>query len=313
MWVRTELIDCPLCSSREFDEVAVRSDNLHIVKCKSCNLGFLNPCPVPQDIGKLYECDYHSGLGCKEMSYRGFAALIANVKYYKPYAFDILTEKVELNGKRTLDIGCSYGKWVYWMSKYGAKATGIDLAGECIKWGKKNLNLDLRQCSISDIDEPSGSFDVVTMIDLIEHIADLGSFMKNLVRLLKPGGLVFVQTPNFESYYKYRRDWLFLHFGLEHLLYFDTATLDKLFAMYGMMPCRETCVLETIPCDKKGFVKQQRGLKRRLASCLLRLPPFCDFVHRGLSDLFASRYTYKYDTSRQSGAIIIGCYKKKSR
>jgi SAM-dependent methyltransferase len=247
------------------------------------------------------------------MSFKGFPASVANVKYYKPYAFDILTGKVELNGKRTLDIGCSYGKWVYWMSKYGAKATGIDLAGGCIKWGKKKLNLDLRQCSISDIDEPSGLFDVVTMIDLIEHIADLGSFMKSLFRLVKPGGVVFVQTPNFESYYKYHQNWLFLHFGLEHLLYFDTAALDKLFAMYGMLPCRDTSVLHTIPCDKGSFIRHQKSLKRKLASYLLQLPPFCDFIHRGLSGLFASRYAYKYDTSRQSGAIIIGCYKKKSR
>ncbi|MGA1979762.1 MAG: methyltransferase domain-containing protein [Sedimentisphaerales bacterium] len=313
MWVRTELIDCPLCGNKGFDEIAVRADDLHIVKCKNCSLVFLNPRPVLEDIGKLYEQDYYSDRVCGEMSFKGLPASVVNVRYYKPYAFDILTEKVELNGRRTLDIGCSFGKWVYWMAKAGAKAVGIDLAEGCIKWGKKNLNLDLRQCAITDIDEPDNSFDVITMIDLIEHVAELGGFMKNLMKLLKPGGLVFVQTPNFESYYKYRQNWLFLHFGLEHILYFDTAVLDKLFMKYGMLPFGQTCVLDTIPCDKQGFIKQQRGLKRRLASFLLQLPPFCDFIHRDLSRLFASQYAYKYDTSRQSGAIIIGCYKKKSR
>jgi 2-polyprenyl-3-methyl-5-hydroxy-6-metoxy-1,4-benzoquinol methylase len=312
MWIKTERIDCPLCGDKRFDEIAVRADNLHIVKCKNCSLAFLNPRPILEDIGKLYERDYYSDKAFGEMSFKGLPASVANIRYYKPYAFDILTEKVELKGRRTLDIGCSFGKWVYWMAKYGEKTVGIDLAGECIRWGKKNLNLDLRQCSIADIDEPDNSFDVITMIDLIEHIAELDGFMKNLVRLLKPGGLAFVQTPNFESYYKYHQRWLFLHFGMEHMLYFDTAALDRLFMEYGMPPFGQTCVLDTIAGDREDFIRQQKGLKRKLASYLLQLPAFCDFIHRGLSGLFASQYAYKYDTSRQSGVILIGCYRKKN-
>jgi 2-polyprenyl-3-methyl-5-hydroxy-6-metoxy-1,4-benzoquinol methylase len=310
MWLKTEQIDCPLCGGKEFDEVVIRSDGFHIVRCGSCNLNFLNPRPVPEDIGKLYRSDYYSNKVCREMAFSGFEASVSNIKYYKPYGFDMLAEQVSLEGKRALDIGCSYGKWVYWMSNAGAEAVGIDLAEQCVRWGKEKLGLDLRQGSISDINEPDSSFDVITMIDLIEHIADIRGFMDNLVRLVRRGGIVFVQTPNFECYYKYRQDWLFLHSGLEHLLYFDTAALDRLFSGYGLSACRDTAVLQTIPCDKQSFLRSCRGLKRKLSAYLLRLPPFCDFVHRCLSVLFAGRCAYKYDTSRKSGAIIIGCYKK---
>ena len=310
MWVKTELIDCPLCGSKEFDEVAVRCDNLHIVKCKSCNLAFLNPRPTSDEIWKLYEKDYYSSQTCGETSFKGMPASAANVRNYKPYGFDMLKGLVSLNGKRALDIGCSYGKWVYWMSKYGARAVGIDLAQQCVEWGRQNLELDLRQKDLLSLDEPDESFDIITMIDLIEHVTDLDGFMENLARLVKPEGVVFVQTPNFESYYKWRQDWRFLYFSLEHILYFDTATLGKLFADYGFLPCKDTVVLHTIPADRDGFIRQQKGFKRKLASYLLGLPRCCDFIHRGLSRFLAKEQTYNYDSTRQQGAVIIGCYKK---
>jgi 2-polyprenyl-3-methyl-5-hydroxy-6-metoxy-1,4-benzoquinol methylase len=312
MWIKTENINCPICDSKEYEQLAVRTDGLNIVQCKKCGLGYLNPRPLEQELYKLYEKDYYSDQLDERIIYKGLAPSIHKIKYYKPYTIDILTSTISLKNKRALDIGCSHGKWVYWMQKFGANAIGIDLGQQCVEWGRDNMGLDLRQKEMSSLDEPDESFEQITMIDLIEHVSDIRNFMESLTRKLKPGGVVFVQTPNLESYYKWQKQWLFLDFGLEHLLYFSAATLDKLFAAYGMLPCKQTFVLDTIPCDIKGSLKDQKGFKRKLASYLLHLPRCFEFVHKGLSALLASEYKYKYDTERKSGAILVGCYVKSS-
>ncbi|HDY88948.1 MAG TPA: methyltransferase domain-containing protein [bacterium] len=309
---KVEQIICPSCKEVKFDEIIERCDGLKIVRCLSCGLAYLNPRPVPEEIYKLYEEGYYTGKIDKEIGYAGHSGSIHEIKYYCPYGFDILLEETKLNNKRVLDIGCSFGKFVYWMRKAGANAVGIDISEESTAWGRKKLSLDLRKETLESLDEQDSSFDVITMIDIIEHIVDLDGFMSKLSSLIKPGGLVFVQTPNFESYEKWHKQWRYLYTGLEHILFFDSTSIDKIFAKYDMFPSRETSVFCTIACDKDTYFKNRGSIKNKLRSILLRLPDCFSFVHLLLSKFFISKHVYRCDTIGKNGAIIIGCYRKKN-
>lgn len=300
---------CPLCKNPEFSYVATRFDNLNIVRCRQCKLAYINPRPTAEDIAKMYKEDYYTGEEDAKIGYYNYSPSVIGIKCYPPYGWELLMEETPLANMRTLDIGCAFGQWVYWMMKEGAKATGIDLASDGIKWGRERLNLDLRQTVLESLNEPDESFDVITMIDLIEHVSDLESFMNRVVSLLKPGGLVFVQTPNFGIYRKWKNRCVHLRISLEHLLYFETASLDKLFGKYGMLPARKTQILCTIPCDIESYLMARKKVSRGLKSQIRKIPGV-DFIRLVRFKLQKPKHVYQYDESEQEGAAIIGCYKK---
>ena len=308
---RLQKIQCPLCKSPKFTHIVTRVDKLDIVHCQECELAYVNPRPISEDITKMYEEDYYTGSDDKSFGYSNRIPSAVNIKYIPPYGWELLVEETSLANMRTLDIGCAFGHWVYWKSKAGARATGIDLAPDGIKWGRGKLNLDLRQTTLELLNEPDESFDVITVIDLIEHVLDLESFMNQVVSLLKPGGLVFVQTPNFGTYKKWKNRCIHLKISLEHMLYFEIASLDKLFGKYGMQPSRKTQVLRTIPCDIESYLMNRKKVSRGLKSQIRKIPGV-DFIRLVRLKLQKPIHVYRYDESGQNGAAIIGCYRKEA-
>lgn len=121
---------CPLCKKPEFDYVATRLDKLNIVRCRECNLAYINPRPIAEDIAKMYKEDHYVGHEDTQIDYNNYSPSVVSIKCYPPYGWELLLEETLLANMRTLDIGCAFGWWLYWMAKEGAKATGIDLAPE---------------------------------------------------------------------------------------------------------------------------------------------------------------------------------------
>jgi 2-polyprenyl-3-methyl-5-hydroxy-6-metoxy-1,4-benzoquinol methylase len=302
-------IVCPLCGYLEFTNVAVRFDKLNIVRCKRCKVAYVNPRPTAEDIAKMYKENYYIGGEDTAIGYGNYFPSVVNIKCYPPYGWELLLEETSLANKRTLDIGCAFGHWVYWMTKEGAKATGIDLAPEAIKWGRGKFGLDMRQSTLESLEEPKESFDVITMFDLIEHIIELEKFMTDLVSFLKPGGLVFVQTPNFGSYQTWGERSIHMRFSLEHMLYFEVASLDQLFSKYGMLPTRETRVLYNIPCNVESYVNVRKAECGRFGARIRQLHSF-EFLRLVRSKLLRFKHVYRYDESKQEGSTIIGSYSK---
>jgi len=103
-----------------------------------------------------------------------------------------------LDGKSALDVGCGAGLLTEPLARLGAKVTGIDAAAELIEAAGahaagQGLEIDYRA---ADLLEVEGQNDLVTSLEVIEHVADPGSFVKALARRLAPGGLMILSTPN---------------------------------------------------------------------------------------------------------------------
>lgn len=100
-----------------------------------------------------------------------------------------------------LDIGCGGGLFAEEMAKHGAKVTGLDVSIEAIEVARKhaelsNLGIDYRVGSIEALVEAKERFDVITALEVVEHVADLKSFLTAAVKLLKPNGLLIIATMN---------------------------------------------------------------------------------------------------------------------
>jgi 2-polyprenyl-6-hydroxyphenyl methylase/3-demethylubiquinone-9 3-methyltransferase len=103
-----------------------------------------------------------------------------------------------LAGKRALDVGCGAGLLAEPLARLGAAVTAIDAAPENIAVARahvegQGLSIDYRAVGVETLDE---RFDLVTCVEVIEHVADPAAFVANLVRVLAPGGLLILSTPN---------------------------------------------------------------------------------------------------------------------
>lgn len=106
--------------------------------------------------------------------------------------------RTPLAGKTALDVGCGAGLLAEPLARLGAKVTGIDAAPELIAVARdhaaaQGLAIDYRA---GDVQALEGQFDLVTSMEVIEHVADPAAFLKALAARLAPGGLLVLSTPN---------------------------------------------------------------------------------------------------------------------
>lgn len=120
-----------------------------------------------------------------------------------PVRLEWIDAVVGLAGKRVLDVGCGGGLLAEAMAQRGARVTGIDMSPESLAVARLHLlasaqlPVDYRELPAEDLAAESPStFDVVTCMELLEHVPDPASLVHSCARLVRPGGSVFFSTIN---------------------------------------------------------------------------------------------------------------------
>lgn len=106
--------------------------------------------------------------------------------------------RMPLTGKSALDIGCGAGLLAEPLTRLGAAVTGIDAAEENIAAARAHADqsgLTIDYCA-GGIETVRGQYDLVTCMEVIEHVTDLAAFAQGLADALKPDGLLIMSTPN---------------------------------------------------------------------------------------------------------------------
>jgi 2-polyprenyl-6-hydroxyphenyl methylase/3-demethylubiquinone-9 3-methyltransferase len=109
--------------------------------------------------------------------------------------------RTPLAGKTALDIGCGAGLMTEPLARMGARATGIDAAPENVAAASAHaeaggLAIDYRATSVEALAATGARFDLITCLEVVEHVAGRDSFFAALAALLAPGGLAILSTPN---------------------------------------------------------------------------------------------------------------------
>jgi len=136
-----------------------------------------------------------------------------------PTRIDWLDERVGLQGKRVLDVGCGGGLLSEAMAACGAEVTGIDLAEAPLAVARLHLHesgqqVDYRQIAAEELAESEvGRYDLVTCMELLEHVPQPDSTVRACSRLLRPGGKAAFSTIN-----RTPQAWLFAIVGAEYVL-----------------------------------------------------------------------------------------------
>ncbi|HEX2878926.1 MAG TPA: methyltransferase domain-containing protein [Polyangiaceae bacterium] len=205
-----------------------------IVRCEGCSFWYKIPVRS-DDIPESYQGDY----GQDEAVERYMLGEQTRVFYRKVLA------GLSARRGRLLDLGCGYGALLEEANRLGYDAQGIDLSNPLVlKARERGLNVECK--SAEDLDEV-GAFDVVTMLDIIEHVSDPLALLAAARRALKPGGELVVYTPNHRAAVVLLARTLYAAglkfavieiFGGNHVGFFDDRTLPAAFRKAGLGPSR---------------------------------------------------------------------------
>ena len=137
-----------------------------------------------------------------------------------PLRLDWIDKSATLQGKKVLDVGCGGGILADSMARRGANVLGIDLAGKALKVAQlhaleaQTANVAYRESCAEDLAaEQPAQYDIVTCMEMLEHVPEPASVVKACAELVKPGGWVFFSTIN-----RNPKAWLFAVVGAEYVL-----------------------------------------------------------------------------------------------
>ena len=137
-----------------------------------------------------------------------------------PLRLDWIDAHAQLAGKRVVDVGCGGGILSDSMARRGANVLGIDLAGKALKVAQLHAleagtpSVEYREVAAEALaEEMPGAFDVLTCMEMLEHVPEPASVVRACATLVKPGGWVFFSTIN-----RNPKAFLFAIVGAEHVL-----------------------------------------------------------------------------------------------
>jgi len=136
-----------------------------------------------------------------------------------PLRLQWIDKLAPLAGRKVLDVGCGGGILAEAMAAAGAAVSGIDLSEKALRVARLHLHesghdIDYQLVSAEDFaTQHAGEFDIVTCMEMLEHVPDPASVVAACARLVKPGGRVFFSTLNRNA-----RSYLFAIVGAEYLL-----------------------------------------------------------------------------------------------
>ena len=192
-----------------------------IVRCKSCGLAYTNPRIKAESIVKGYsEGSDETFVSQEKARVRTFAKSMR------------LIEKYSKKGK-ILDVGTAGGSFLFAAKQRGWEVYGMEVNKWLAEWGKKNYGIGIRKGTLEQQKYKKEFFDAVTLWDVLEHVPDPKSTLRECGRVLKKGGTLLINYPDFGSLASKAmgKRWVFL--TAVHIYYFERKSLSKMLRAAG--------------------------------------------------------------------------------
>ena len=228
---------CPWCGSDKAqinlwlrDEFLTKED-FHICECLNCGLLYTMPRPSKDKIGAYYKSEeYYS----HQENTKGFIPKVYEKvkKVNLKHKYNLATNGLPVG--KMLDIGCGVGDFLHTAEMHGWECTGVEPSEDAKAIAQKRMHGEI--FSSEELENmPDGSFDLITMWHVLEHVDDLKWQVEQLHRLIKPNGRVVIALPNYKSYDgQYYKELWAAYDVPRHLNHFSKTTLTKIFKTNGL-------------------------------------------------------------------------------
>lgn len=227
---------CTLCGSRNRNveyELAIGT----VVACPSCGLVSL----VDDATGRLVSCSYdesyfHAAENDAAVGYSDYFGAEAGPR--TAFARSVASGLAAAfpGARRSLDVGCAGGYLVAALAERGFDAYGVDMSRYAVTHGVAGIENRLLEGDLSALDglEP---FELITMMDVIEHLPDPVSAVRQTFSQLAAGGTLILLTPRYGGRLLAQQGAEYVHFNSDHMYYFTEQTLSAVIrAATGLTP-----------------------------------------------------------------------------
>lgn len=190
-----EHVRCDACGAQESREAFRTRDHLHggadeftVVECASCGHWYLDPVPTPEKLGDYYPSDYGAYAFASPM------VRIANELFVLKRGHQI--QRHAAPGARLLDVGCGDGRLLESLARRGYQVQGVEFKDSAARACRETKGLDVVGGTLEDARFPPDHFDVVTLFHVLEHLRNPSRTLKEIWRILRPGGTLLLEVPN---------------------------------------------------------------------------------------------------------------------
>jgi 2-polyprenyl-3-methyl-5-hydroxy-6-metoxy-1,4-benzoquinol methylase len=214
-------VNCSFCQSSHVKKIFSKH-GFSWVRCRQCGMVYVNPQLTEEAISNLYSSTYSEKSASLE-------------KKIQPQHLRILKQLSKILGKgKLLDVGCFKADFLNVAKSKDWEVYGTEISKHAIDYAKKVYGIGVDKGSLLDIKYEDSFFDVVTMNDVIEHLHDPKAYVEKVAKIMKPGGVFYVGTPNFNSLSRvlFGKHWGAVIFPW-HLQYFSVRTLRRLLEQHG--------------------------------------------------------------------------------
>lgn len=224
-----ETATCPLCGPSAAAVTRYDFAPYRVVACSNCGLNYLSPRLTQEAILKLYKDEAYYNSNISGQGYDEYMEIGDNwVKTFTRRLKQIAPYK---SAGIVLDIGCGPGYFLTAAQKLEFDVHGLDPSDYIVGMGQKTWGDRMRLGLIETADYPSESFDLVVAFDTFEHIYDPKKFLSAIHRVLKPGGVLAITTPDPTSTLAKvsGRNWVSFKLP-EHVFYWSPETIRNVLA-----------------------------------------------------------------------------------
>lgn len=224
-------MECHLCKS-EIDNAKIFIDDKHTVYlCHNCDLELLYPQIGTAELDKLYSKEYYESWGLFDSSKE------KSIKRMKSATFELCLDLIQryITTGKILDIGCATGYFLECAQKRGFTPFGVEISGYSSKIAKDKFGeLNIFQGNVDECSFDKKFFDVIVMIDFIEHTRNLITTLQSAKYLLKENGIIFIVTPDKSSLTNKLMAGKWAHYKLEHFYYLSRKSIGVLAEKAGL-------------------------------------------------------------------------------
>jgi SAM-dependent methyltransferase len=251
---------CPMCGKTDAVRLASRTrtgKEYHLVLCAGCGQHYADPAPTAEEIRGFYEGDYHG-----ELRHLGDTEKIFGPKFSR-YCDWVLKY---LKRGRSIDVGTATGLFPSLLKQAGFEAEGAEYNRASAEWGAAQYGIRIRIGGLEQIESEIGTYDLISMTDVLEHTENPMRALQTASRSLKSHGYMLITFPDIrslESVYQRNlakvtgRDWLWscCHIPL-HVWEFTPATARAMFdkAGFDVVGFGRSQVAEELPSGIAGLL-----------------------------------------------------------